>query len=302
MRNYDQSIIDVINEEILKPDLEMICPPLIEQGTATMVYAPTAVGKTYFALSIAFAVVEGVLWNGEQTRKSSVIYFDGEFGSQKLTDRFPSGKVFTKDPYSNFKLHCHNHFHSSRIPNPADPRNFDYYKDFCKDSDLIVFDNYNSIVRPAEPRQSDIETWDSFLNLILEFKKMNKGVLIVHHTNKTGEQYGTVFKTNTMDNNIRLMKFYKQEEGKIFFEIKLEKSRHKFMQGKEEFGMILHLNEEGWITEPVDLDAIRLEHIEALAETGWYSSLEIAQILHVSDWTVNRIVKKRKTKKGALKW
>src|SRR5688572_28851243 len=62
--------------------------PLLVSDTAALVYGPAGIGKSFFALSIAWAAAHGGSFLGWQApRPHRVLYVDGEMGAAELRER-----------------------------------------------------------------------------------------------------------------------------------------------------------------------------------------------------------------------
>ena len=71
----------------LPPRTEVLTP-VLACDTAALVYGPTGIGKSFFALGVAWAVASGgsfLGWQAPQPRR--VLYVDGELGATELRQR-----------------------------------------------------------------------------------------------------------------------------------------------------------------------------------------------------------------------
>jgi len=78
---------DFMNLEL--PKQEMLLSPIIPTKSLTMLHAYRGVGKSFFAMSIAYAVATGskfLRW--ESNKPAKVLYVDGEMSSTALQARF----------------------------------------------------------------------------------------------------------------------------------------------------------------------------------------------------------------------
>jgi putative DNA primase/helicase len=68
-----------------RPDL---LAPLLASDTAALVYGPAGIGKSFFALGIAWAAAGGGSFLGWRSpRPHRVLYVDGELGAATLRER-----------------------------------------------------------------------------------------------------------------------------------------------------------------------------------------------------------------------
>src|SRR6478609_9518026 len=71
----------------LPPRRELLAP-LMMSDTAALVYGPPGVGKSFFALGIAWAAASGGSFLGWRApRPHRVLYVDGELGAAELRER-----------------------------------------------------------------------------------------------------------------------------------------------------------------------------------------------------------------------
>ena len=78
---------DFMAKDLPKP--EIILDPIIQSKSLTMVHAYRGVGKTFFAMSIAYAVATSqkfLRWSAKKPAK--VLYVDGEMSANILQERF----------------------------------------------------------------------------------------------------------------------------------------------------------------------------------------------------------------------
>jgi len=65
-----------------------VLAPLLASDTAALVYGPSGIGKSFFALGVAWAVASGAAFLGWQApRPRRVLYVDGELGAASLRER-----------------------------------------------------------------------------------------------------------------------------------------------------------------------------------------------------------------------
>src|SRR5689334_15183740 len=71
----------------LAPRSDLLAP-LLASDTAALVYGPAGIGKSFFALGIAWAVAIGGSFLGWRSpRRRRVLYVDGEMGAVALRQR-----------------------------------------------------------------------------------------------------------------------------------------------------------------------------------------------------------------------
>ena len=188
------------------PQRDFLLAPVILERSTTLIYAKTNIGKTWFALCMAYIIsVKGCLfdfWHAKKARK--VLYIDSEMDESSLQNRV---KIIARmefgdrrygNGYANKNFFCISK-KRSKLDNESFQKNV---TDFVKKKKiaLIVLDNLTAFTQHNDSAKAweDIHVWLDIL------KKQNCAVIIIHHTNKTGEQRGTSATTNAVDNVIRL--------------------------------------------------------------------------------------------------
>src|SRR4051812_14546944 len=77
--------------ELLAADLEPrrdLLAPLLSSDSAALVYGPAGIGKSFFALGVAWAAASGGSFLGWQSpRPHRVLYVDGELGAAAMRER-----------------------------------------------------------------------------------------------------------------------------------------------------------------------------------------------------------------------
>src|SRR5260221_8591767 len=67
-----------------------VLAPLLASDSAALVYGPSGIGKSFFALAVAWAVAAGGSFLGWRApRPQRVLYVDGELGAASLRERLP---------------------------------------------------------------------------------------------------------------------------------------------------------------------------------------------------------------------
>ena len=188
------------------PERDFLLAPIILERSTTLIYAQTNIGKTWFALCMAYIIsVKGCMfdfWKANRARK--ILYIDSEMDEFSLRNRV---KIIAKmkfddrrygNGYSNKNFFCLSK-KRSKIDNESFEKKVTQFVKEKKIS-LIVLDNLTAFTQHNDSAKSweDIHAW------LDDLKQMNCAVIIIHHTNKSGQQRGTSATTNAVDNVIRL--------------------------------------------------------------------------------------------------
>jgi KaiC/GvpD/RAD55 family RecA-like ATPase len=187
---------DLLNDDTIKPRQQLCGPWLLERGFA-MVFAPTGVGKSWFAMGVAAAVASGGKfghWEAPEARR--VLYIDGEMDASDLRMRF--GNIIDAADGGDGELIAENVYLYARNDQPEGDTSF---PDFGKPEHterilahirsvrpkLVVLDNLSTLATVDDDNAAD--AWDDFLKLLQKIRALGATVLVVHHANKGGDQY-----------------------------------------------------------------------------------------------------------------
>jgi len=161
-----------------------------------MVFAPTGVGKSWFAMGVAAAVAGGGNfghWSAPEPR--NVLYIDGEMDLSDLKGRFQAiveaaDGVDKISLLSNLKLFArHDQPENSRFPDFGSEEESERIIKLVRSNrpDLVVLDNLSTLATVDDNNAS--EAWDPFLRLLQRIRAAGAAVFVVHHSNKGGETY-----------------------------------------------------------------------------------------------------------------
>mgnify|MGYP006277132783 CR=1 FL=1 len=277
---------------------EPILSPWLNSQDLCMVYAARGIGKTHFALSIAYAVATGtnfLKWNAEKPRK--VLYLDGELPGivlqQRLAMHCPEKepekgyfKVWTPDLLGLEEdaplmpdlstLEGQKVINSQIEPNTA----------------FVVVDNLSAWCRTG--RENEGESWLPMSAWLSYLRRRGIAVLLVHHAGKNGGQRGTSKKEDLLDISIALErpKDYLPEQGAAFT-AEFTKARHLKGSEAESLEIVLAGTEEKaeWSWRTVELSTF--DRVVALTNEGLKPS-EIVSELQINKSTVSRHLRRAK--------
>ena len=210
LRPYVMSAATLLTADI--PEKEFLISSFMPTASFGMVYAPRGLGKTWFAMGLATALVEGRdTFLGWQIHKpGGALYIDGEMSLSDVRDRFrgllknknlgqlqilPSEKL-----YQDGKPIC--------LDNPIEQESILELLGKLKNDglapDLIILDNLSTLRRNIN--ENDNSETQSLLDFLIGLRHRGYAVLLVHHTNKAGEQRGASILEVPMDYIIKLSK------------------------------------------------------------------------------------------------
>jgi hypothetical protein len=276
------------------PRTNLLAPWLPMQGLC-MAFAPRGIGKTYFGLSVAYAVASGCPFLGwEAPEPAGVLYLDGEMPAIVMQERLAAiakhAGVPRPAPFTILTPDLQVEG-MPRIDTPEGQAAIDAI--LTPDHKLIVVDNISTLTGAKE---NEADAWTPVQDWALRQRARGRSVLFIHHAGKGGTQRGTSRREDVLDTVLRLCRpaDYSPEEGAVF-EVHFEKSRGIY--GEDVASIEVRLNTDPttgdmeWTTRSVE--ASTYERVVALSEDGLNPS-EIATELNIHKSTVSRHLKKAK--------
>jgi len=212
------------------PPRELVLAPWLPEKGLVMVHSPRGVGKTHFALAVAYAVATGGEFLGfKATRPRRVVYLDGEMPANAMQHRLAALVAsFRGDPPdpSYFKILSADLIDGG-LPDLADAAGQREIDAAIGDAELILADNISTLVRSG--KENEAEGWLPVQGWALAHRRAGRSALFVHHAGKGGLQRGTSRREDVLDSVISLRRpqDYQPEQG-ARFELHFEKSRGFF--------------------------------------------------------------------------
>lgn len=283
------TFIDVTDYVLMDiPDIEMIMDPWLPTQGLCMIHAKRGAGKTLITCEIAYAVASGIKFlNWEAPKPRGVLYVDGEMSAKELQDRFVrvianhSGQA----PLKKLRLYPAG-LNIHGIPNIGTPEGQARINaGITEDIELIIIDSLSVLQRGCDENKSI--GWEPMQEWLLQLRGINKAVLLIHHSGKSGDQRGASKREDFMNTVISLKEhvLYSQEEG-AKFEIRFEKGRNLY--GPKARSIDVEFIGTDWIFKDMK-GAIREQIIRALKDD--ISQKEIVKIFKVSQQYISKIKK-----------
>jgi hypothetical protein len=283
----------------LKADkpIQYLLKPVIPKESISILYAEEGVGKTWAAMSMAYAAAFGVdCFSGRWTASKpvKVLYLDGEMGESALARR---NKVISTAMLDDLhdedlvKRQSNMLFHSmnDEILDLTTPEDQYLVESLIAEENrkgngkvqLLVLDNLLTLTNFADSGKA----WNDLFGWLKRLKHRHISILICHHANKVGGQRGSGVKTAVVDNVIRLQKVNAISTSKIAMKIDIEKGRELF--GNDKKSMTLELNPKDekpcWKVLPRFKNKTELKaHLKLLEEETTLKPDEKAEELEIS--------------------
>ncbi len=278
-------------EEFVRRDFppreNLLSPWLAAKGLA-MVFAPRGVGKTHFALGVAYAIASGgsfLKWRSDKPRK--VLLLDGEMPPAVLQERLLNiiANSDCEPPPNHFMLLPFDMWEqgSPDLGTEEGQKLLEPHLDGC---DLVILDNISTLCRTG--KENEAEGWGIIQAWALSQRRQGRSVLFVHHAGKGGEQRGTSKREDVLDTVIRLShpEDYEPTDGARFL-VTFTKSRGIYGADVEPFEA--KMQDGKWSCEDTT-DLLEAEIAALLAEGK--SLREIGTELGINKNKVDRIKRK----------
>lgn len=275
-----------------KPRAEMLAPWLHSQDLC-MVYAARGIGKTHFALSVAYAVATGGSFGPWKARApSKVLYLDGELPGAVMQQRCLM-HCPDVEPMPGFLRVLSPDIvpEEETLPDIATPEGQACIeRSIDADTQLIVVDNLSAWARTG--RENDAESWHPIACWLLSLRRRGIAVLLIHHGGKNGQQRGTSKKEDLLDVVISLSrpKDYDPQQGAVFV-LEFTKARNLAGTEAESLEFTLGGDETRAVWTYSSAEASTMERVVARTREGLQPG-EVAEELGIHKSSVSRHLKK----------
>lgn len=268
---------------------ETILEPWLHAQDLVMVFAARGIGKTHFALSVAYAVATGTKFaKWSAPRPAKVLYLDGELPGavmqQRLLMHCPDQepapgflRVFTPDLLPDGRP----------MPDLSTFAGQEELETMIEtDTQVIVIDNLSAWARSG--RENEAESWLPVADWILALRRRGIAVILIHHAGKGGQQRGTSKREDLLDVVIGLSRpqDYQPSQGAVFV---AEFTKARALTGVDAESIELELggseDKASWTWRTVE--ASTYDRVVALAREGLKPN-EIATELEINKSTVSR--------------
>jgi len=275
------------------PRHNLLSPWLPSQGLA-MVYAARGIGKTHFALGVAYAAASGGQFLGWQTTEpAGVLYLDGEMPGAVMQERISAIAASNDlEPVAPFMLLTPD-LQPAGMPRIDTPEGQEAIESILTPAiNLIIVDNISTLCRTKE---NEADGWTPVQAWALQQRAAGRSVLFVHHAGKGGQQRGTSRREDVLDTVLSLRRpvDYCPDQGAVF-EVHFEKARGIYGDDVKPVEARLTTNEAGlitWATRTVE--AGTFDRVVQLLNDGLRQQ-EIVAELGVNKSTVSRHAKRAK--------
>ena len=289
---------DLLTMEL--PARELILSPWLPVQGLAMVYAPRGVGKTFFALNIAYAVASGgkfLSWSAPEAHR--VLYLDGEMPANVMQARL-AGIVRAAESDAeddSLKIITPDLQGDQPMPDISTNAGQKAIEPHLEGVSLVIVDNISTLCRRGV--ENDAESWIPIQQWALRLRSRGISVLFIHHAGKGGAQRGTSKREDVLDTVICLKRpaDYSPDQGAAF-SVHFEKNRGFTGEEAEPLDVALAETPAGLQWTWRKLEASTYQKVIELTNEG-LSQADIARELEVARSTISRHIRTAKSK-GAL--
>lgn len=269
---------------------ESLLSPWLHSQDLCMVFASRGIGKTHFAIAVAYAVAAGgAFLNWRAPKPAKVLFLDGELPGGVMQRRLLAHCPDT-DPAPGFlRMFTPDlpEMDGRALPDLSTPEGQAEIDAMIEaDTALVIVDNLSAWARTG--RENEAESWHPIASWILKLRRRGVAVLLIHHGGKNGEQRGTSKKEDLLDVVIGLKrpKDYDPKQGAVFV-VEFTKARNLTGDGADGLEVALVGTDEKASWTWTTVESSTFDRVVVLANEGLRQG-EIASELEVNKSTVSR--------------
>ncbi len=167
------------------PPPEWLVDTILPEGGLIALYGPSGTGKSFIAIDMAMAIATGTPWQGHPVKKGFVIYVSAEGGTgigKRVKAWLFDRKMEAKEANVAWLVEA--------VPIHTDSENMEILlerilEEIGETPVLIILDTLARCFDGNENQQEDMNRFIAGIDRLR--KECKSAVLVVHHTNKQGE-------------------------------------------------------------------------------------------------------------------
>ncbi len=278
------------------PERRRALPWLVEGGLV-MVYGPRGVGKTYFTLGLAAALVSGqdfLRW--PVTEPMGVLLVDGEMALTELRERLASllpGILSAPLEVISHEVVFEKTEADINLGRDEWQDAISDYVERHPDIRVIIIDNLACLLPTI--REDKRDDWANYvMPFLIALRRRGVAVVLIHHAGKGGDQRGTSSREDALNTVIRLDRVpdHDSTQGAQFI-VRFTKSRSAYGDDVADFEARLEQDETGlpiWTCKAIEES--NEERLLRLVRDGIETVSEAAEELDLTRGTVSKLKKK----------
>lgn len=216
--------------DIVRPE---IIGPWMTERNLILLFGTRGSGKTNIALGIAQAAAAGTWFlKPEWSPRSDchkVIYFDSEMGKDGIKQKIREiDSAAPKSLMGNTLKFVSFDDMGGIAWNISDPEVQAKLNQILEPFSVIIFDNLLGMSGPLLRGDDDVTVWKRIEKWLIGLRESGRCVIIVHHSSKSGAQWGTILKENVMDTVVKIIPVFDPEFNGMSANLLFEKARWCF--------------------------------------------------------------------------
>jgi len=279
--------------------IEYVIYPILPTEGLGFIYAATGVGKTLFALNVAYAIAAGgsfLKYKCPLPRK--VLYVDGEMQFNLIHERVMQinshqGDLYYQENLNIFTPNKNIIFGIPRIDIEDDQKVYEMIIDKRK-IEVVIFDNLSVLSSIDENKANE---WQIIQKWLLHLRAIGKTVIIVHHAGKDKNGYrGTSKMLDCVDFAISLQPISTDEEletSPSIKKFKLVYQKNRIFYGEHANSFEIRIENDEWRYQSNELT--RMEKIIDCYKANM-TQRDIAREMNLSQSMIFKMIKKAKLK------
>lgn len=234
--------------DIAPPDF--LLGELLSTTSRVALIAPTGLGKTNFAMALAFSAADGadfLHWRGSG-KPRRVLFVDGEMSQRLMRHRLEDAvRRHGGVPETLFIVNREQFPEMPPLNTEAGQQFIDKIIEALGGVDLVIFDNVQSLLTGD---MKDEESWQSVLPWVRDLTARHIGQVWVHHTGHD-ETHGYGSKTREWQlDTVALMERVERPEADIAFRLSFTKARERAPENRGDFEpTLITLANDNWVSE-----------------------------------------------------
>ena len=271
---------------------ETILEPWLHSQDLCMVFSLRGVGKTHFALSVAYAVATAgkfAKWSAPTPRR--VLYLDGELPGSVMQKRLLMHCPDVEPAPGYFRIFTPDLLPDGRaLPDLSTYDGQAVIDTLIEDAEVVFVDNLSAWARTG--RENEAESWLPVADWILSLRRRGIAVVLIHHAGKGGQQRGTSKREDLLDVVIGLSRptDYDPSQGAVFV-AEFTKARNLTGNDAESLELKLGGDDDRAVWTWCTVESSTYDRVVALTKEG-LKPAEICTELDVNKSSVSRYLRK----------
>ena len=196
-------VIELRGDVDVKALDKWLVQPIIQIQNPTLIYGPGSTGKSWFAQYLAVLCDEGMNHGNLSVEPATVLYLDWETDQKEIGSRVTMIR-------KGLSLEGSSHIWY-RAMNQGLANDIEAIRAICRDKDihLVIVDSLGSACM-GEPESAEV-----VLRAFGALRSLGLSSLVVDHTNKEGQLFGSVYKRNSARQMFEFQKDQQIDEQKL---------------------------------------------------------------------------------------